>query len=96
MKSTCKNKNLCRTKYRHPKHKDHIKIRLFAPRYEMTPNQTKSHQDEIVYQKKKNHTKMPLMAPRYEKTPNKITHTRRKISQGDEKSYQESVDRIKV
>ena len=92
----------------------------------MTPNQTKSHQDEIVYPKEKNHTKMPLIAPRYETTPNhtktknlakaKKNHTKiqliasrykltprhtkshqdKKINQNEEKSYQDSVDRIKV
>ena len=70
MKSTCKNKNLCSEKYHHPKHEDHIKNQLFAPRYEMTPNPTKSHQDEIVYQNEENHTKMQLITPRYETTPN--------------------------
>ena len=47
----------------------------------MTPNPTKSHQDEIVYQNEENHTKMQLITPRYETTPNQTkSHWNEKLT----------------
>ena len=39
-------KRLMHRKYQYPKHKDHTKTQLIAPRYKITPNQIKSHQDK--------------------------------------------------
>ena len=57
----------------------------------MTPNQTKSHQDEKKsYQDAVDRTKI------WNNTKSSEIALRRKISQGEEKSYQDSVDSTKV
>ena len=57
----------------------------------MTPNQTKSHQDEKKsYQDAVDRTKI------WNNTKSNKIALRRKIGQGEEKLYQDSIDRTKV
>ena len=62
----------------------------------MTPNQTKSHQNETVYQKKKSYQDAVDRTKIWNNTKSNKIALKRKISQGEEKSYQDSVDRTKV
>ena len=63
----------------------------------MTPDQTKPHQDEIVYQKKKKSYQDAVDRTKiWNNTKSNKIALRRKISQGEENSYQDSVDRTKV
>ena len=76
---------------------NHTKMLLIAPRYETTPNQTKSHSDEKLAKAKKNHTKIQLIAPRCKMTPRQTkSHQDENFNQDGEKLYQDSRDHHKV